>query len=134
MPEMNSILHFEIFPGAPPLPFLANLLKLHNLVLHCYWHVICHSEGTKGMRMSLKTKLVLASCGPLLILLVVGLISIRTITESGKTLERIFRENYNSVVAALSHEAGDRAKSSGALRHTLWEGSAERTSYRCGRS
>ncbi len=56
--------------------------------------------------MSLKTKLILASCGPLLILLVVGLISIRTITESSKTLERIFRENYDSVVAGLSYEAG----------------------------
>lgn len=52
--------------------------------------------------MSLKTKLFLASCGPLLILLVVGLISIRTITESSKTLERIFRENFDSVAAGLA--------------------------------
>ena len=65
------------------------------------------------MPMSLRTKLVLASCGPLLILLVVSLISIRTITESGKTLDRIFRENYNSVVAALEHEAGNPGNRAG---------------------
>ena len=52
--------------------------------------------------MSLKTKLILASCGPLLILLVVGLISIRTITQSSKALERIFRENYDGVAAGLT--------------------------------
>jgi len=51
--------------------------------------------------MSLKTKLILASCGPLMILLVVGLISIQTITQSSKALERIFRENYDSVAAGL---------------------------------
>jgi signal transduction histidine kinase/HAMP domain-containing protein len=51
--------------------------------------------------MSLKTKLILASCGPIVILLVVGLISIRTITQSSKALERIFRENYDSVAASL---------------------------------
>lgn len=52
--------------------------------------------------MSLKTKLIIASCGPLVILLIVGLISIRTITQSSSTLERIFRENYDSVAAGLS--------------------------------
>ncbi len=51
--------------------------------------------------MSLKTKLIIASCGPLVILLIVGLISIRTITQSSSTLERIFRENYDSVAAGL---------------------------------
>ncbi len=76
--------------------------------------------------MSLKTKLVLAACGPLLILLVVGLISIRTITESSKTLDRIFRENYNSVVAALSMKQAILEIERGAEAY-LWEGSAERT-------
>jgi signal transduction histidine kinase len=51
--------------------------------------------------MSLKTKLILASCGPLVILLVVGLISIQTITRSSKAIDRIFRENYDSVAAGL---------------------------------
>jgi two-component system, NtrC family, sensor histidine kinase KinB len=78
------------------------------------------------MPMSLKTKLVLTSCGPLLILLVVGLISIRTITESGKTLDRIFRENYNSVVAALGMKQAILEIERGA-EASLWEGSADRT-------
>ncbi len=77
------------------------------------------------MPMSLRTKLVLASCGPLLILLVVSLISIRTITESGKTLDRIFRENYNSVVAALSMKQAIVEIERGA-EASLWEGSADR--------
>ena len=77
------------------------------------------------MPMSLKTKLVLTSCGPLLILLVVGLISIRTITESGKTLDRIFSENYNSVVAALSMKQAIMEIERGAEAY-IWEGSAEK--------
>ena len=77
------------------------------------------------MPMSLRTKLVLASCGPLLILLVVSLISIRTITESGKTLDRIFRENYNSVVAALSMKQAIVEIERGA-EASVWEGSADR--------
>jgi two-component system, NtrC family, sensor histidine kinase KinB len=51
--------------------------------------------------MSLKTKLIMAFCVPLVILLVVGLISIRTITQSSKTIERIFSENYDSVAACI---------------------------------
>ena len=51
--------------------------------------------------MSLRTKLVLAFSGPLAILVVLGLISVRTITMSSHTLERIFRENYDSVDACL---------------------------------
>ena len=51
--------------------------------------------------MSLKTKLITAFCVPLVILLVVGLISIQTITQSSKTIERIFSENYDSVAACI---------------------------------
>jgi signal transduction histidine kinase/HAMP domain-containing protein len=51
--------------------------------------------------MSLKTKLIAAFCVPLVILLVVGLISTRTIMQSSKTIERIFRENYDSVAACI---------------------------------
>jgi signal transduction histidine kinase len=76
--------------------------------------------------MGLKTKLVLASCGPLLILLVVGLVSIRTITGSSKTLERIFSENYNSVTAGLAMQQAieeiDRNSEA-----CLWEAGAERS-------
>ncbi len=52
--------------------------------------------------MSLRTKLIIASGGPLLILLIIGLFSISTIARSSKTIERIFRENYDSVAAGQS--------------------------------
>ncbi len=51
--------------------------------------------------MRLRTKLILAFSGPLAILIVLGLISARTITKSSHTVERIFRENYDSVDACL---------------------------------
>ena len=70
--------------------------------------------------MSLKTKLVLASCGPLMILIVVGLISIRTITESSKTLERIFSEDYSRVVAGLTMKQSIQEIERGADAH-IWE-------------
>jgi signal transduction histidine kinase len=70
--------------------------------------------------MSLKTKLVLASCGPLLILMIVGLISIRTITNSSKTLERIFSEDYSRVVACLTMKQAIQEIEHGADAY-LWE-------------
>ena len=73
------------------------------------------------MRMSLKTKLALASCGPLLILLAVGLLSIRTITESSSALERSFRENYNSVVACMNMKQAIQEIERSAEAY-LWEG------------
>ncbi len=76
--------------------------------------------------MSLKTKLILASCGPLLILLVVGLISIRTITESSKALERIFRENYNSVAAGLAMKQAIEQIDRDAEAY-VWENGVEKT-------
>jgi len=76
--------------------------------------------------MSLKTKLILASCGPLLILLVVGLISIRTITESSKTLDRIFRENYDSVAACLAMKQAILEIERG-VEPLLYESSADKT-------
>ncbi|MGO8943223.1 MAG: ATP-binding protein [Syntrophobacteraceae bacterium] len=76
--------------------------------------------------MSLKTKLILASCGPLLILLVVGLISIRTITQSSKVLERIFRENYDSVAAGLAMKQAILEIERG-VEPLLYESSADKT-------
>jgi signal transduction histidine kinase len=76
--------------------------------------------NSKGMPMSLKTKLVFASCGPLLILLVVGLISIRTITGSSKTLEHIFNEDYSRVVAGLAMKQAIQEIDRGADAF-LWE-------------
>jgi NtrC-family two-component system sensor histidine kinase KinB len=51
--------------------------------------------------MSVKTKLIIAFCGPVAILIVVGLVSVRTVTQSSKAIERIFRENYDTVSACL---------------------------------
>ncbi|SPF50202.1 Multi-sensor signal transduction histidine kinase [Syntrophobacter sp. SbD1] len=51
--------------------------------------------------MRLRTKLILAFSGPLAILIILGLISARTITKSSHTVERIFRENYDSADACL---------------------------------
>jgi signal transduction histidine kinase/HAMP domain-containing protein len=51
--------------------------------------------------MSLRSKLILAFSGLLVILLAVGVMSVRTVTQSSSTIERIFRENYASVTACL---------------------------------
>jgi PAS domain S-box-containing protein len=76
------------------------------------------------MTMSLKTKLIIAFCGPVAILLAVGLISVRTVTQSSKAMERIFRENYDSVAACLKIKAAierlDRL-----AQTSLWEGSGD---------
>lgn len=49
--------------------------------------------------MRLRTKLMVAFLGLLLILVIVGVSSVRTVTESSSALDRIFRENYDTVVA-----------------------------------
>jgi len=51
--------------------------------------------------MSLRNKLIIAFSGLLVILLALGIISIRTVTESSLAIERIFRENYDTVAACL---------------------------------
>ena len=51
--------------------------------------------------MSLKSKLIVAFGGLLLTLLTVGLMSVQMVTESSSAIERIFRENYDSVAACL---------------------------------
>jgi NtrC-family two-component system sensor histidine kinase KinB len=50
---------------------------------------------------SLKWKLIIALCGPLIILVAVGLISVTTVSQSSSAIERIFRENYDSVAAGF---------------------------------
>ena len=52
--------------------------------------------------MSLKTKLIIGYCGLLAILLAVGLMSIRTSNDFSTSIERILRENYDSVVAGYA--------------------------------
>jgi NtrC-family two-component system sensor histidine kinase KinB len=49
--------------------------------------------------MSIRTKLVIAFAGLLLIVAVVGVLSIHTLNESSKAIARILRENYDSVAA-----------------------------------
>ncbi|MHC1743402.1 MAG: PAS domain-containing sensor histidine kinase [Syntrophobacteraceae bacterium] len=49
--------------------------------------------------MSLRTKLITGLCGLLSIVVVVGVLSVRTSNEFGSAIQRIFRENYDSVLA-----------------------------------
>jgi NtrC-family two-component system sensor histidine kinase KinB len=49
--------------------------------------------------MSLKTKLIIAFGGLLAILVVVGTLTVRMLNESGKAIDRILRENYDTIVA-----------------------------------
>ena len=49
--------------------------------------------------MGIKTKLVIAFAGLLLLVAVVGVLSIHTLNESSQAIERILRENYDTVAA-----------------------------------
>ena len=49
--------------------------------------------------MSIKTKLVLAFGGLIVILVVVSVVTFHTLNESSKAIDRIMRENYHSVAA-----------------------------------
>jgi two-component system, NtrC family, sensor histidine kinase KinB len=49
--------------------------------------------------MSLKTKLMIGFCGLLSILVTVGVLSVRTVSESSTAIDRISRENYDTVAA-----------------------------------
>ncbi len=74
--------------------------------------------------MSLKSKLAIVFCGPLIILLVVGVMSVRTVTQSSTVMERIFRENYDSVAACLKIKgAVERLDRSAEI--SLWEEAAD---------
>ncbi len=52
--------------------------------------------------MSIKTKLVLAFGGLIVILVVVSLVTFHTLNESSKAIDRIMRENYHSVAACYT--------------------------------
>ena len=49
--------------------------------------------------MGIRTKLLIAFAGLLLIVAVVGVVSIHTLNESSRAIQRILRENYDSVAA-----------------------------------
>ncbi len=51
--------------------------------------------------MRLKPKLIITLCGPLVILVIVGLMSVRTVSLSSKAIDRIFRENFDSATACF---------------------------------
>ncbi len=84
--------------------------------------------------MNLKTKLIIAFCGLLLIPVIVGTLSVRTVTESSTAIDRIFRENYDTVVACYrmkrSHQRLDRI-----AQVSLWQeiSGAEPRSSACSR-
>ena len=49
--------------------------------------------------MNLKTTLIIAFGGLIAIMAVVGALTVCTINESGKAIDRILRENYDTIVA-----------------------------------
>jgi two-component system, NtrC family, sensor histidine kinase KinB len=71
---------------------------------------------------TLKTKLITGLCGLLGVVLVVGVLSIRTSNDFSSSIQRIFRENYDSVVACYKMkdtvEQLDRT-----VMSSLWENS-----------
>lgn len=70
--------------------------------------------------MSLKTKLITGLCGLLAIVVVVGVLSVRTSNEFSSAIQRIFRENYNSVVACYKMKDAVE-KLDGKVMSSLWE-------------
>jgi two-component system, NtrC family, sensor histidine kinase KinB len=63
----------------------------------------------EALVMGIRTKLVIAFAGLLLIVVAVGVVSIHTLNESSNAIARILRENYDSV-AACEHMKGAQEK------------------------
>ena len=70
--------------------------------------------------MGIRTKLVIAFAGLLLIVAVVGVMSIHTLNQSSQAIERILRENYDTV-AACDHMKVALAKLDRQAELCLWE-------------
>jgi signal transduction histidine kinase len=70
--------------------------------------------------MGIRTKLVIALAGLLLIVAVVGVLSVRTLNESSQAIERILRENYDTV-AACDHMKVALEKLDRQAELCLWE-------------
>ena len=70
--------------------------------------------------MGIRTKLVIAFAGLLLIVAVVGVLSIHTLNESSQAIERILRENYDTV-AACDHMKVALEKLDRQAELCLWE-------------
>jgi two-component system, NtrC family, sensor histidine kinase KinB len=74
--------------------------------------------------MGIRTKLVIAFVGLLLIVGVVGVLSVHTLNESGQAIERILRENYDTV-AACDHMKVALEKLDRQAELCLWENRPE---------
>ena len=70
--------------------------------------------------MGIRTKLVIAFAGLLLIVAVVGVLSVHTLNESSQAIERILRENYDTV-AACDHMKAALEKLDRQVELCLWE-------------
>jgi NtrC-family two-component system sensor histidine kinase KinB len=70
--------------------------------------------------MGIRTKLVIAFAGLLLIVAVVGVLSVHTLNESSQAIERILRENYDTV-AACDHMKVTLEKLDRQAELCLWE-------------
>ena len=70
--------------------------------------------------MGIRTKLVIAFAGLLLIVAVVGVVSIHTLNQSSQAIERILRENYDTV-AACDHMKFALEKLDRQVELCLWE-------------
>jgi two-component system, NtrC family, sensor histidine kinase KinB len=69
---------------------------------------------------TLRKKLITGLCGLLGIVLVVGVLSIRTSIEFSSSIQRIFRENYDSVVACYKMKDGVEQLDRNVM-NSLWE-------------
>lgn len=70
--------------------------------------------------MSLRTKLITGLCGLLAVVVVVGVLSVRTSNEFSSAIQRIFRENYDTVVACYRLKDAVEKLDSKVMR-SLWE-------------
>lgn len=73
--------------------------------------------------MRLRTKLLVASCGPLLILLAVGIIIVQTTGETNRKLQAILHQDHHSVVACMNMEQAIEQIERGAHAY-IWKGKA----------
>ena len=73
--------------------------------------------------MKLRTKLITAFCGPLLILLVVGIITVRTIGASNGKLQAVFHQDRQSIAACMNMKKAIEQIDRSAQAY-LWAGTA----------
>jgi two-component system, NtrC family, sensor histidine kinase KinB len=77
-------------------------------------------NSERDLTVTLRTKLITGLCGLLGIVLVVGVLSIRTSNEFSASIQSIFRENYDSVVACYKMKDGVEQLDRNVM-NSLWE-------------